>query len=435
MWAEKALKEALKTVKQAEVLETSRSFSRILVENNKVTYIENGSTSSLRVMVIKDKKIGLSYINSLTEPRVLKAVKVALDFMKVSKPDPDFESLVSPKPLPTVTQIFDEKIKDMDVEELLEKVLEGINVAEEKGSTITQGEVTITIGKTRLINSEGVDIEYSKTGANFSITLAVYKEGAGSEGFRSRSTVYWDDLKLVENIAEVSELTFKTLNPAKIDPGVYTVVLAPDAAVDVLSVIGFAVNADNVRKKRSPWIGKIGQQVASKKLTVIDDGLLPRGTRTAPCDGEGYPMKRKTVIEKGVLKTYLYDYYTARLMNTESTGNSTGGRPPPSISTTNIIIEQGNKTPEELISEINRGIYIPRLPPSFTNPVTGDFSSELRQAFLIENGELSKPVRWGMVAGNAYHMLKNVIEIANNQTMVGSFIVPTITVENVRIVG
>ena len=434
MWAEKALKESLKIAKQAEVLETSRNFLRMLVENNKVTYIENGSTSSLRIMVVKEKKIGISYINSLTEPRILKAVKVALDFMNVSKPDPNFESLVSPKPLPTVSKIFDNKIRDMDIKDLLEEVLRGINTAIERGTVITQGEVTITIGKTKLVNSEGVDVEYSKTGTNFSITLAVYKEGVGSEGFRSRSTVYWDDLRLLNNIIEVSELTSKTLKPDKIEPGVYTVVLAPDAAYDILSVIGFAVNADNVRKKRSPWMNKIGQQVASGKLTVIDDGILLRGRGTAPCDGEGYPMKRKTVIERGVLKTYLYDYYTARLMNTESTGNSSGTRPPPSISTTNIIIEQGSKAFKELISEVKKGVYIPR-PPSFIHPVTGDFSSELRQAFLIEKGELSKPVRWGMVTGNAYHILKNIVGVANDQTMIGSYLIPTIIVEDVRIIG
>ncbi|MCE4608613.1 MAG: TldD/PmbA family protein [Caldisphaeraceae archaeon] len=294
---------------------------------------------------------------------------------------------------------------------------------------------TLFTRKNRLINSEGVDVEYNKTGANFSITLAVYSEGAGSEGFRYRSTVYLDDLKLLDNITEVSELTSKTLKPGKIEPGEYNLVLAPDAASDILSVIGFAVNADNVRKKRSPWIDKIEQKVASESLTVIDDGLLPRGLGTAPCDGEGYPMRRKTVIENGILKTYLYDYYTARLMNTESTGNSASSRPLPSISPTNIIVKPGRKSLEELIGEMGKGVYIPRLPPSFMNPVTSDFSAELRQAFIIENGEIGKPVRWGMVTGNAYNMLKKILEIGNDQTMIGSFLIPSIAVEGIRIVG
>jgi len=435
MWAERALRKALRAAEQAEVLETSKSFLRVLIENDKVTYVESGSTGSLRVMVIKDKKIGLSRIDGLTETRVLKAVETALDSMRASKPDPDFEKLVGPKPLPAASQIFDGKIRDMGIEDLLDRVLEGVDAAEERGSVIVQGEVTLTVVRNRLINSEGVDVEYDKTGAGFSICLAVYEGEVGSEGFRSRSTVYWDDLKLLENIAEVSELTSKTLRPEKIEPGVYTVVLAPDAAYSILSLIGFAVNADNVRKKRSPWTGRIGQRVASEKLTVIDDALLPRGRETAPCDGEGYPMRRKTVIEKGVLKTYLYDYYTARLMGTESTGNASSERPPPSISTTNVIVEPGSRTPEELIGEVERGVYIPRLPPLLANPVTGDFSAELRQAFTIEGGELGKPVRWGMLAGSVYHMLERITEVASDQTMIGTYLVPTVMVENVRIAG
>jgi len=435
MWAEKALKEALKEADQAEVLEISSSFRRVLVENNKVVYFETSSENSLRVMVVKEKRVGLASVNSLTEERIREAVQTAVAFMKTSRPDPEFCTLISPKPLSAVSEIFDNKIASAEPSEVVDYVLKAVEKAKAGKTVITQGEVYLGVSTLRLVNSEGVDVEYSKTRASFSITLTAYGKSGGSESFRERSTIYWEDLKLEENVGELAELAHKTLSPEKIEPGEYTVLMAPDAVSQIISVIAFAANADNVRKKRSPWAERLNTEVASKQLTVVDDGTLPRGVRTAPCDGEGYPMKKKTVIEKGVLKTYLYDYYTARLMNTESTGNASLSRPFPAIAATNLIIEAGAKSFEDLVSEVKKGVYIPRLPPTFINPITGDFSAELRQAFLIENGELTKPVRWGMVAGNAYALMQSIVEVASDKTQLGSIITPSILFEKVRITG
>ena len=436
------LKLLSKYSREADYLEVRAGLSRGLsvnVENGVLKGLSRTDKLAVGVRALVGGCWGISFTDTPSEGELEGAFKRAISSARALSTKVGGEVRLSEEKVYTDAKEREARIRfeDVDVEEKLGLVSQLDRAIRGPDKRIVNCKVSYIEGYSEkvFLNSEGVDVEYDKTGAGFSICLAVYEGEVGSEGFRSRSTVYWDDLKLLENIAEVSELTSKTLRPEKIEPGVYTVVLAPDAAYSILSLIGFAVNADNVRKKRSPWTGRIGQRVASEKLTVIDDALLPRGRETAPCDGEGYPMRRKTVIEKGVLKTYLYDYYTARLMGTESTGNASSERPPPSISTTNVIVEPGSRTPEELIGEVERGVYIPRLPPLLANPVTGDFSAELRQAFTIEGGELGKPVRWGMLAGSVYHMLERITEVASDQTMIGSYLVPTVMVENVRIAG
>jgi PmbA protein len=199
-----------------------------------------------------------------------------------------------------------------------------------------------------------------------------------------------------------------------------------------------AVKADNVQRNQSPFQDKIGEKVASENITIHDDGLLPGGLRTWSFDGEGTPQQKTTLVENGVLRNFLYDNYTAKKEGKESTGNASraGYLSTPGVEATNFHIMPGNKTPEQLVNEVDNGLIIYYLQGAHSsNPISGDFSVVATPAWKISKGKITHATRGVMLAGNIFQVLKNVAETANNERQMGQLIAPWILVENVRVIG
>jgi PmbA protein len=199
-----------------------------------------------------------------------------------------------------------------------------------------------------------------------------------------------------------------------------------------------AVKADTVQRKQSPLQDKIGEKVASENITIQDEGLLPGGLRTWTFDGEGTPQQKTTLIKKGVLRNFLYDNYTAKKEGRESTGNASraGYLSTPSVEATNFRVMPGNKTPEQLVSEIDEGLIVYYLQGAHSsNPASGEFSVVATPAWKIKKGTIAHATRGVMLAGNIFEVLKNISGTANNERQTGQLIAPWILVENVRVIG
>ena len=193
-----------------------------------------------------------------------------------------------------------------------------------------------------------------------------------------------------------------------------------------------------MQRGQSPFKDKIGEKVASENLTINDDGLFESGLRTSVFDGEGVPHQKTPVIEKGVLRNFLYDNYSAKKDGKESTGNASraGYLSTPSIDTTNFHIIPGDKTSDEMLREVDDGLIVYFLQGAHSsNPVSGEFSVVATPAWKIEKGEITHCSRGVMLAGNVFELLKNVNVVGCNERQMGTLIAPWIMVENVRIVG
>ena len=180
------------------------------------------------------------------------------------------------------------------------------------------------------------------------------------------------------------------------------------------------------------------QQIAADNLTIYDDGVFPRGLRTWTFDGEGAPHQKTAVIEKGVLKSFLYDNYAARKDGKESTGNASraGYLSTPSIDATNFHVAPGNKTSDEMLREVDDGLIVYYLQGAHSsNPVSGEFSVVATPAWKIKKGEIIHCSRGVMLAGNIFEVLKNVSLVGSNERQMGQLISPWIQVENVRVIG
>lgn len=219
------------------------------------------------------------------------------------------------------------------------------------------------------------------------------------------------------------------------------VVLDPYVAASFAAVIGRTLSADAVQRGRSLFADKEGERIADSRLRLTDDGLAPDGLATAPFDGEGMPQQRTALIEDGTLRGFLYDAYTGRRGNHVSTGNGIRGsyRTPPSVGTTNLIVEPGDASEAELVAAAGQGFYVMSVSGlhSGVNPISGTFSVGATGR-LIEGGELADPVREVTIASDLVSMLGAIGRVGSEARWVpfgGSVQVPALLITDMAIGG
>jgi PmbA protein len=219
------------------------------------------------------------------------------------------------------------------------------------------------------------------------------------------------------------------------------VVLDPYVAASFVSVIGRTLSADAVQRGRSLFAGKEGERIADRRLRLTDDGTVPDGLATAPFDGEGMPQQRTALIEDGTLRGFLFDAYTGRRGDHRSTGNGIRGsyRTPPSVGTTNLVVEPGEASEEELLAAAGDGFYVMSVSGlhSGVNPISGTFSVGATGR-LIQGGELAEPAREATIASDLVGMLGAIGGVGAEARWVpfgGSVYVPPMLITDMTIAG
>jgi PmbA protein len=213
------------------------------------------------------------------------------------------------------------------------------------------------------------------------------------------------------------------------------IVLEPRTARSLLSDIYQAVAGDAVYRKASFLADRLGDAVASKLVTVIDDGTLPGLFGSSPFDDEGVPTRRTVVLEQGVLKSYLLNSYSARKLGLATTGNASRGLTGNAgVGHTNLFLEPGPQPPEEILRSIPKGFYVTELIGSGVNIVTGDFSQGAA-GLWIDRGELAYPVSEVTIAGNLKQMLADIAAVGSDLEFRGSIAAPTVLIAEMTVSG
>lgn len=195
-----------------------------------------------------------------------------------------------------------------------------------------------------------------------------------------------------------------------------------------------AINGASIARGTSFLKDKMGQQVMSASLTIMDDPHRPRGLASKPFDAEGLPNAAMALVKDGVLQTWILDLHTARQLNLQSTGRAARGTSsPPAPSTTNVHLEAGAMTPKELMSDITSGLYVTSLMGMGINGVTGDYSRGA-SGFWIENGEIAFPVNEVTIAGNLKDMFMRMTA-ASDLDFLHATNAPTVRVDGMTIAG
>lgn len=304
------------------------------------------------------------------------------------------------------------------------------------GITNTEGgEAGFSRTEIVLVTSAGFAGRVLRSSHSISAT-ALAGEGVGMQrDYDYSSKVHDADLETAEAIGlSAAHRALARLNPTRPKTGKVTVVFDPRVSSSLLGHFVGAINGASVARGTSLLKDKMGQAVFGAGITIIDDPRRVRGGRSRAFDGEGVPTRTRTLIDAGVLQTWLLDSRSARQLGLASTGNAsrgTGG--PPSPSSTNLYMQNGTLTPAELMADIKEGIYVTELLGGGMNGVTGDYSRGAA-GFMIRNGEIAEPVAEFTIAGNGLEMFATLVP-ANDLVFRRGTDAPTIRIDGLMMAG
>ena len=264
-------------------------------------------------------------------------------------------------------------------------------------------------------NTEGLLVRDRQVKTRMRISAYAQYRGEIQRGFRGpgamAGTDFYDGIDLEDIARQAARVAKTTVHAKKCPSGLMTVVLDNGfCGLMFHEACGHSLEANSVSKGNSEFSGKLGQQVASPLLTLIDDGTLPGMWGSIHIDDEGTPSQRNVLIENGILKGYMIDKLESRRMGMPPTGSGRrqSYRFPPEARMTNTFIAPGSSTREEMIAATERGLFVGNINGGSVNPATGEFNFNVAECRLIENGRLAEPVYGATLIGKGGQVLRQV---------------------------
>ncbi len=397
------------------------------------------------IKVVLNKQASNTRINTLERVQIEKAVMQAVKNAKASPPNKDFRSLPESKPWTPIEGAFDEETANCTPKYRAEKVKEAIDTAHSKSSIVKAVAGYFSSGSMAyaVTNSLGVSAWARMSLAEMKTT--VISESGTSEGFGTaeKYSRRVRDIQPVILAEDAAEKSVKSINPIKLSLGEYPVVLSPLASATLLMYLGYiGFSATSYQDGRSFVKYCLNQQVFDGKLNVKDDGTDSMTLYATPIDGEGVPKRVTQLIKNGAVseQSICHNSFTAGKEGKKSTGHALppisdyySERPMPF----NLIVNPGDATLEEEVAETKRGIFVTTF--HYVNPVEpakAILTGLTRDGtFLIENGEISKPIVNMRFTDSMLSALKNISMIGKELEMVEVTTVPSMKLEKLKFVG
>jgi predicted Zn-dependent protease len=413
--------------------------------NSQIHQNVSSKSGGVAVKVVLDKRISTIRINSLGWRDIENAIAQAVKIAKASLPTKDFKSLPKPQRWTPLKGSYDKRTAEGDPAFRAERVKLAIETAHGKSPKVkaVAGYFSTEAVGFAVANSLGVSAWADMTEASMKVTVISRQgssEGSSSTQRNSRRIKDIDPTALAEN---ASEMSVHSLNAVKVEPGEYEVVLSPTAVSTLLLYAGFVgFSAVAYQDGQSFVKYSLNQQVFDEKMTVVDDAANPKTLHMIPIDGEGVPKKPLTLIEKGVVseKSICYNSFYAGKEGKKTTGHARhafaeyfGDSPTPS----NMIMKSGNSSFEEALEDTRRGIFVNTV--HYVNPVerTKMVLTGLTRdgTFLIEKGEISKPIVNMRFTDSLLSAFRNAPLIGKKLEVFGPATVPMVKMNKLKFVG
>jgi PmbA protein len=346
------------------------------------------------------------------------AARVADEDENSSAPDPAEE------PVPEIEGLRDEAVAATETAEVIDLAKRIERVAIDRDKRVTGVEEVVYVdedGDAAIATSRGVSGSFGvSTAYSFLQAMATQdsevQTGLGFGVGRSPRALNAEEIG-----AEAGDEASSMLGATKPESRSCPVVLSERVTASFAGFIGGALCADDVQRGRSPFADRLGDELASSAYVLADDGIDPGGLASAPFDGEGTPRERTPLIADGKLLAYLHDSYTARRGGARSTGNASRAsyRSPPSVSTSNLVLDPGELSLDQLLERADDGVYITEVAGlhSGVNPVTGRYSVGA-SGRAIRGGELAEPLREFTIAGDLLGTLAAVQAVGSESRWV-----------------
>ena len=423
---------AKKVAEQAEVFHVSLKETPVGFETNRLKTLETGEATSVSLRIIKDGKVGFSTTTRLDKPQEL--VDMALETAQFGA-SAKFElpELCDYPPI----KVHDPKVEAVEIDDMVEIGNSLIaKILDHTPELVCQAEVAKSQTTIHIINSRGGEATYRKSYFTIGIEGTLIRDTdmlfVGDSESSCRPLVDFEPI--ASTVIEQLELA---KNTASVRTGKLPVILTPKGVRSALfTPLALAVNGKMVMEGASPLVGKQGKTVFDASFSIHDDATIAFRPASRPCDDEGIPSQKISLIEKGVVANFLYDLQTAAIAGTRSTGNGNrarGGLPTPSTSA--LIIQEGETTFEDMLRDIKEGLVIEMLIGAEQgNVLGGEFSGNVLLGYKVEKGEIVGRVKDTIISGNVYESLNAIAAIGRESKWVGGALkAPAIYLANLSV--
>jgi TldD protein len=408
----------------AEVFAEDRRGSLARLDDGRVEELTSGRERGAGIRVVVGETTGFAHTSDLSESGLKAAAEAAAAAARGGGGGVRIAPLSKiSAPRPNEVDLLPESVPKGDKVALLRRADETARAA---GAAIRQVSAVYGDSRRRILvaNSEGVLAADDQVKSRFAVScvasgdtgMQTGRESVGATvGFELFKTVDVDEMA---RLAATRALTKLKARPAP-SGSLPVVIKRGSGGVLFHEACGHGLEADHIAKEVSVFAGKVGEMVASPLVTLVDDGTMGPEWGALAIDDEGHPAGRNVLIEDGVLTDYMWDWLRARKEGRPSSGN--GRRESyqylPMVRMTNTYVLAGEADPDEIIRQTPHGVYVAQLGGGQVNTATGDFVFGMTEAYLIENGEITEPLRDANLIGNGPEVLRNIDVVGNDFAM------------------
>ena len=421
----RVLQEALATGGEfAEVFAEDRRGSLVALDDGRVEDISSGHDRGAGIRVVVGNTTGFAHTADLSERGLLAAADAASAAARSGGAGTRQVALSrSAPPSPSPVGVLPADVAKADKVDLLRRADAAARAA---GGEVRQLNANYRDSRRQVLvaNSDGVLASDDQVRVRFGVAAVASGDTGmqtGSEAVGATMGFELFDQRDVEAVARsAAERALSKLKARPAPSGTMPVVIkCGTGGVLFHEACGHGLEADHIAKAVSVFTGRVGEQVASPLVTLVDDGTMSHQWGAMAVDDEGHPTAHNVLIENGVLTDYMWDWLRARKEGRSSSGN--GRRQSyqhlPMVRMTNTFLMNGPESPEEIIRQTPRGVYVAQLGGGQVNTTTGDFVFGMTEAYLIEDGQLTEPIRDANLIGNGPQVLRDIDVIGNDFSM------------------
>lgn len=424
---------------EAEAYLVSNRVLTVRLVNNSVFEAKGVHDIGVGIRVLKDGGLGFSSTADFTSKSLQKAVKAALDASKTRKL-PFKYSFPSPAEPPEVLGVYDSKLAKLPSDEAVDLAYQMVeeSLAYNRKIADNAGVFNLVAYHTLVMNSHGLRTKDDGTFFETSLTTTARQGAASSEGAEATAGRSLKELKPREIGRKAAEMAISGLNAQTLKEGTYPIILDSEPTAGITRYVRRLCSPAMAKLYYPLFLDKLGKRVASEKLTFMDDPLMPGGVGSAPIDEEGSPSQKVTVIEKGMLKSFVYDTFYGAMENKHSTasglrsalfavgissfpGKNYNGEPVPAAR--NLYVVPGGWKRDEMIEDTRDGLLVKRFHYTrLTNPTRGDFTSVLRMGlYSVKKGEVVGALKKSRLIDNLLDVLKSMDAVSDRLTVAGAW--------------
>ncbi len=404
---------------EVEVIAVHERETEIRVYEGEIEQFTASESQGVGVRVISDQRQGFAYAGSLDDDVIAETIAEARDNATFGTRD-EFLGLAGPDGVAVQSlDLFDPSIADMATEDKIAMTIDleaQTKAADSRIMAIESADYVDMINEAALVSTAGVQVTSSESASYVTSTALAEQDGDTQVGFGFSVGRTPTAIDVGRAATDAADRATRLLGAVQPSTERVTIVFDPFVTSQFLSILGETMTGDAVMKGYSLFANRMGENVASPLITLVDDPTNPKAFTASETDGEGLASRRNTLIDGGQLTTFLHNAYSGRRMNTGSTGSAVRSYSSvPGVGARALFLEPGTKSQEELIAEIDNGVLIQGVAGihSGVNPVSGDFSTGA-EGLRIRNGALGEPLREITIASTLQKMLGDVAAIGND---------------------